>query len=108
MRCRSVLAAAALPIASFLFAPPQASAQTGAGLLVKPFPTELTLDADGFAALHQRGHIKESGVDESIRITYYETEGRVRLNPGDIASPRIGYSFTYVDINTDFLGLPDQ
>lgn len=106
MISRKFLAASAVAAAAIYAAPNPASAQTGAGLLLEPFPENLTLDANGFIAFNQSGHVERA--DDSIRLTYFETEGRVRLKPGDMASPRFGYSFTYVDLDTNFAGLPQR
>lgn len=83
-----------------------AGAQTGPDLLLAPFPKELTLDANAYAAFRQEGHAKD--IDGELRMEIYESKGRYRLNPGDVASPRIGYSFTFLNLDTNIAGMPDK
>src|SRR5207247_9999835 len=37
-----------------------------------------------------------------------EAQGRWRVQPGNRISPRIGWDATFIDLHTDFAGLPDQ
>ena len=83
-----------------------AAAQTGSELALKPFEAELFLDGSGDSYVYDKGHEKES--DESLRLFILETEGRFRLKPGDVASPRFGYDFTYFNVDTDAPGIPRQ
>jgi len=83
-----------------------AAAQTGPELLLAPFPKELRLDANAFAAFSDNGHAKES--DGEIRMEFYESRARYRTSPGDVASPRIGYSISYLNLDTNIAGLPDR
>ena len=73
-----------------------ASAQTGAALLVEPFPKEQLIDTGGSWMYEDAGHVK--GSDESIRLGIYESVGRVRLFPGNLASPRVGWELEYLDL----------
>jgi hypothetical protein len=108
MPTNDTMRAARLPVsyailATLLLAAP-AFAQTGTELLLQPFPKEQRLNADADVTLMDTGHSKET--DQSIRLGIYETEGRLRLNPGDVASTRLGYSFKYFDIASDVPALP--
>ena len=83
-----------------------APAQTGSELALKPFEAELALDGAGDAWAYDRGHDNESG--ETLRLFIVESEGRFRLKPGDVASPRFGYDFTYFNVDTDAPAIPRQ
>src|SRR5688572_2462473 len=83
-----------------------ARAQTGAQLLLEPFPKELTLDASADVYLYENGHGKRNEAD--FRLSILETDGRFRLTPGDVASPRLGYAAKYLDLDTTIPGLPDR
>lgn len=95
--------ATALP-ALLLCAP--ASAQSGPRLLLKPFPREQAIEARADSLFVNGGHTKET--DDDFRLSMYESQGRWRVQPGNLISPRIGWDFTFVDIDTDFPGLPGQ
>lgn len=99
--------AACLAAAAFVsLAPAAARAQTGSALLLEPFPTELRLDVDADAYLMQKGHAKGSDADFQLGIV--ETKGRLRLEPGNVASPRLGYAFKYFNVDSDVPGLPEH
>lgn len=85
-----------------------AQAQTGPALLVEPFPKEQLIDTRGAWTLHDGGHVK--GSDESARLSFYESTGRVRLFPGSLTSPRVGWQLEFVDVDLggDSGLLPDQ
>lgn len=83
-------------------------AQTNSALLIAPFPKEQLVHAEAGALFMEGGHIAESGVDEDFRLSMYGSVGRFRLNPGQLESPRVGYKFTYLDLDSSFGGLPDQ
>src|SRR4051794_33478848 len=87
-----------------LFLASAALAQSGPELLLKPFPKELTADIDGTALFTDSGHSKETGASTHINI--YDLDGRFRLNPGDVASPRIGFGLKYFTIDSALPGLP--
>ena len=80
--------------------------QTGSELALKPFDEKLFLDGSGDAYLSEKGQDNESG--ESLRMLILESEGRIRLKPGDVASPRFGYDFTYFNVDTAVPGIPRQ
>ncbi|QOV92217.1 hypothetical protein [Humisphaera borealis] len=81
-------------------------AQTGPELLLAPFPKELKLDANAYVGFRDTGHDKATDAD--FRLDIFETQGRFRLNPGDVASPRIGYSFSYLNIDSSIAGMPEH
>jgi hypothetical protein len=96
------LPAAALALAACNLA----HAQTGATLLVAPFPKEQFTDIRGSWLYEDAGHVK--GSDESLRLAFYETAGRVRLIPGNLTSPRVGWEFEYIDVRGNPGVLPGQ
>jgi hypothetical protein len=85
---------------------PAAHAQTGARLLLEAFPKELTISTTTDANFMQGGHTQEN--DESFRLSVYESSGRVRLQPGAFESVRVGWDFTYLELNTTDDSLPEQ
>lgn len=78
-----------------------ALAQTGPGLLLKPFPKEQAVDASAEALIFDGGHLQKFDEDFDLRI--YNSQGRFRLFPGELASPRIGYNFSYLDTESSLL-----
>jgi hypothetical protein len=83
-----------------------APAQTGSELALKPFEAKLALDGSGDVFAYDRGRDNKSG--ESLRLFIVESDGRFRLKPGDVASPRFGYDFTYINVDTHVPGIPRQ
>ena len=83
-----------------------ANAQTGPGLLVEPFPKEQFIDTRASYLLPDAGHVK--GSDESIRLSFFETTGRVRVIPGSLISPRVGWELEYIDVDGASDLLPGQ
>jgi hypothetical protein len=71
-----------------------ARAQSGAGLLLKPWETdqavETTTDSYFLNSEHSAG-------GDSLQLSEYESSGRFRIQPGNLVSPRIGYDFTFLD-----------
>jgi hypothetical protein len=104
IQARAELAAAAL--ITTLSVCGQAHAQTGPALLVEPFPKEQFIDTRGGYLLPDAGHVK--GSDEGIRLSFYEATGRVRVIPGNLISPRIGWDLEYIDVDTRSDLLPGQ
>jgi hypothetical protein len=92
--------------ALLLGAPAAAMAQTNAGLLLEQFPTEKAVDADAEAIFLESGHAQET--DEAFQLRVYNARGKFRVVPGERASPRIGYDFTFLDLDTDVPGLPER
>jgi hypothetical protein len=95
-----------LAAATVAFTGSSALAQTGPELILKPFPKELAFDGEADGSITDTGHSKQT--DASIKIGIAETQGRVRLTPGDEAGPRFGYQFKYFDVDNDVPGLPRQ
>ena len=83
-----------------------ARAQTGPTLLLKPFPKEQAIDGRADALVLDRGHTKAT--DDVFDLSMFESQGRWRVIPGNLISPRIGWDFTFIDIDTTFAGVPDQ
>jgi hypothetical protein len=81
----------------------RALAQTGPTLLLKPWPAEQFVEAQADATFTDKGSTHD-GFD--FRMDIYESYGRVRIVPGNIISPRIGYDFIAMDLDTDHPGLP--
>jgi hypothetical protein len=88
------------------FTPTRVHAQTGPQLLLEPFPKDLRLDMTADASVTAEGHAK--GTDADLQIGIVEASGRFRLNPGDIASPRIGFGSRYMAIGSDLPSLPND
>lgn len=103
----SPVACAALAVAavSCFFAAPS-RAQTGPALLLKPWDKDERFEAGANGMFVEEGHTKKEDAD--FRLGIYESEGRFRLMPGELASPRIGYSFSWFEVHSDSVRLPDQ
>ena len=82
----------------------QAGAQTNSALLVKPFPKELLVQSETGGAWLEQGHTQKS--NEDFQLSLYGSQGMFRLQPGELASPRIGYNFVYLDTQTSLPGFP--
>jgi hypothetical protein len=81
-----------------LLLPVSARAETGPALLLKPFPKEQFIDASGGGFLMlDAGHVKQA--DESARLSFFESTGRVRVIPGSLISPRVGWAIQYIDLD---------
>src|SRR5690348_6179836 len=84
-----------------------ARAQTGASLLVKPWPDKSQLfDGRADAFFFEAGHIHRT--DVSIHLDQYESTGRFRVLPGNEISPRVGYDFFFLDSHTNAPRIPRQ
>src|SRR5215204_2104128 len=79
-------------------------AQSGPSLLIKPWPKEQFIESSTDALFFFDSTIKDNG--DQYNLDIYESIGRIRLLPGNIASPRIGYELTYLDINSEDPRLP--
>jgi len=85
-----------------------ADAQTGVGLLFKPWDGGERFEIDARAALFGEGETEDTGVDEGVQLSIYESSGRFKLN-GEKESPfAIGYSFYYMNIDSDDDALPNR
>jgi hypothetical protein len=99
MPCKRFLAAASL-----LFFASAVFGQSGPTLLIKPWPKEQFIESSADALFFLDSTIKENG--NRYNLDAYESIGRIRLLPGNIASPRVGYEVTYLDINSNDRRLP--
>src|SRR3954454_17368370 len=111
MSCRTTLAGAAraaLATAVLFIAcvTRPARAQTGPDLLLKTWDKDERVEATVNGMFMENGHTKQEDAD--FRLNIYETEGRFRLIPGELASPRIGYEFSYFELHSNTVRLPDQ
>ncbi len=106
MRFKSLAASAAAAALALLSVQNTANAQTNSALLTTLFPKEQAFAGEAGAVFLENGHSQKT--DEDFRLSLYQTYGRVRLVPGELASPRIGYNFTYLDLHSSFNGLPDR
>ena len=81
------------------FFAPVGHAQTGAALLVKPWPDKNQFsDGTGDAFFFASGHTKYA--NSAFQLYDFESVGRFRILPGNEISPRIGYEFLYLDNHT--------
>ena len=72
-------------------------AQSGPELMLKPFPKEQLIHTGSGWLIQDAGHVR--GADQSARLSFYESSGRVRLFPGNLASPRVGWDLEFIDID---------
>jgi hypothetical protein len=112
MSCRTLHTGAARAIAAvgavllFMCVASPARAQTGPDLLLKTWDKDERVEASVNGMFLENGHTKQEDAD--FRLSIYETEGRFRLIPGELASPRIGYEFSYFELHSNTRRLPDQ
>jgi hypothetical protein len=84
-----------------------ASAQTGAPLLVKPWPEKDQLfEGRAEALFFDAGHDKSSGMRDQLDM--YDSVGRFRILPGNEVSPRIGYEFMRLDFHGHDPRIPNR
>jgi hypothetical protein len=84
----------------------QAFADTGAELLVKPWPKEQLVEGRVAAQLFADGNSGNEPFD--FQLYQYEAQGRVRLLPGERADPRFGFDLLHMEIDSDDPALPDH
>jgi hypothetical protein len=106
VRAGAGLAGLALSVALVLLMASGASAQTNSALLAKPFPKELLVQSEAGGLVLEGGHTQKS--DHDFHLGIYGTQGMFRLMPGEVASPRIGYNFLYLDTHTSLPGFPER
>ncbi|HEX8915321.1 MAG TPA: hypothetical protein VF796_23410 [Humisphaera sp.] len=92
-------------LAALAFASP-AYAQSGPELMMKPFAPDLRLDLEADASITDTGHTK--GADESMQVGIAEVRGRIRMTPGELASPRFGFEAKYLNLDSSVPGLPES
>jgi hypothetical protein len=83
---------------------PTVAAQTGAELLIRPFAEGENFELNGSAAFQSTG---EDDFGGDLRVNVYEASGRAR-EVREQSIPRIGYDFTYLDIDSDIGVLPER
>jgi hypothetical protein len=97
--------------AILLAAGTDAAAQTGPGLLLKPFRDKTNVELNGSAIYLFDG---QSDNDSDTQLGVYQSSGRAKVTleqiiPGiDRAIPRVGYDLTYIHLNTDDTRLPEN
>lgn len=79
--------------------------QTGPNLLINPWATGQAFDTNSTAIIRQATHT-DSG--KYAQVNDYQSQGRWRVLPDNEASPRLGYSVSYFDINSSDRSLPDH
>jgi hypothetical protein len=79
------------------FAATSVRAQTGPELLLKPWPTDQTVESTSDGYFLNAAH---SDTGSSLQLSEYESQGRFRIVPGNLVSPRIGYDFTLLQTNS--------
>src|SRR5207245_7233957 len=83
---------------------PLARAQSGASLLVKPWETDQLVEGQTDGYLFEGGHTGNHEAGHDFRLFALESSGRVRIMPGNVASPRLGYDVTYLNAHTRYPG----
>src|SRR5688572_1968798 len=79
-------------------------AQSGPALLIKPWPKEQFIETSTDVLLFANSTEEDDGREYNLNII--ESLGRIRLLPGNVASPRIGYDMLLLDIDTEDRRLP--
>jgi len=83
-----------------------ARGQAGASLLLKPWSADQTVEDDTAGYLLSGGHTEDTR--DRFHLSLLESAGRVRLFPGQEASPRFGYDLTLLNSHTSQPGFPSQ
>lgn len=83
-----------------------ASAQTGPDLLIRPFPTDRTVEADASALYLFDANT--SNADADFSMTTLDVKGRFRLLQESAARPVGGFAATQLLIDTDDSALPEN
>ena len=104
---RLMLRPSLIPLLALLLAPLPALAQSGPELLLEPWDKDQLIEARAEAIFQSGGEFREELSGTDFQLTHYESEGRVRILPGNVASPRIGYEAVHLDIDTDLPGFPE-
>jgi hypothetical protein len=81
-------------------------AQTSASLLIKPWEADQAFEDKSRLMFFAGGHSQDTG--RSFDLTSFESQGRVRILPGNEASPRLGYDVTYLNTHSGQPGFPGQ
>jgi hypothetical protein len=92
---------------ALLLAASSARAQTGAPLLVKPWPDKDQLfEGRAEGLFFNAGHDKSS--DMRYQLDMYDSVGRFRILPGNEISPRVGYDFMRLDFHGHDVRIPNR
>ncbi len=83
-----------------------ASAQTGIGLIVRPWPEGSQSQLHTDAILINRGHTNNS--DARFRLQRYDAIGRWRSGEGGDHTLSVGFDTTYLNLSTSDPALPDR
>lgn len=104
---RPIVAQSALLLAALiaLAAPSMVHAQASAALLVKPWVEDQTIEQSTTVYGFLGGTTQNN---RNFDLTTVESEGRIRILPGHVASPRIGYDVTFLNTHTNQPGFPGQ
>jgi len=81
--------------------------QTGASLMIKPFTEGKASETQTGWMFTGQGHIRDAS-DSNITLSHYDVEGRFRFDAADPDSPRVGYAWSFIDIDTDDPRLPSD
>jgi hypothetical protein len=73
--------------------------------MVRPWPAGQRVEAQGGATFLDDGHTRNA---DDLRLSYYESTGRVRLLPSERADPRFGYEGKYIKLDTNDPALPSK
>ena len=88
--------------------PTLALAQAGPELLLKPMEKGLTFDGDTSATYFFQRPTPQAGAGEAAQLQRYVADGRLRLYPASQADPRLGVSYTQLDLGHSVPGLQRQ
>lgn len=80
-------------------------AQTGAALLLKPWPQDQAFEGVAGGYFENSAH-SDSG--DNVQFSDYESSGRIRIMPGNLISPRVGYDFRYINADTKSTVIPHE
>lgn len=87
-----------------LLAGQSALAQTGPELLLKPWDPKQFVEARSEAIVQAQTEVEDS--DEDLSLSLYSSRGRLRLQPGEMVSPRIGWSATWLPVESGLASVP--
>lgn len=80
-------------------------AQTGADLLIKPWPKGQHCEMQGGITFLDDGHTSNA---DNLQMTFYDASGRVRIWPEQRADPRFGWDVKYIHLDTNDPALPSK
>lgn len=103
-----VLAAMVVACVALLLCVSPARAQSGASLLVKPWDKDQLVEDETDGYIFNGGHTSQRESGHDFQLSSIESSGRVRILPGNVASPRLGYDFTLLNARTRYPGFPHQ